>query len=33
MKAKPAPATEILMQAYEQAGKENKNVFLIFHAS
>jgi len=29
----PASATEILNAAYETAAKENKNVFLIFHAS
>jgi thioredoxin-related protein len=27
------PANEILQKAYQQAAKENKNVFLIFHAS
>jgi thioredoxin-related protein len=29
----PASATDILKEAYQQAAKENKNVFVIFHAS
>jgi thioredoxin-related protein len=29
----PEPANTILKEACEQAGKENKNVFLMFHAS
>jgi thioredoxin-related protein len=29
----PEPATAVLQSAKEQAGKEKKNVFLIFHAS
>lgn len=35
IKAQPAPAsaTEILKEAYELAAKENKNVFIMFHAS
>ena len=29
----PASATDVLKEAYRQAAKENKNVFVIFHAS
>jgi thioredoxin-related protein len=29
----PASADEVLKEAYQQAAKENKNVFVIFHAS
>ena len=29
----PASASEIMKQAYEAAARENKNVFLMFHAS
>ncbi len=29
----PAPADDILKEAFLQAGKENKNVFVLFHAS
>ena len=29
----PPPATEILREAMQTAAKENKNVFIIFHAS
>jgi thioredoxin-related protein len=29
----PLPADSILKEAYQQAKKENKNVFVIFHAS
>ncbi|MEI6948342.1 thioredoxin family protein [Paraflavisolibacter sp. H34] len=29
----PAPAAVVLKEAYRQAAKENKKVFLIFHAS
>ena len=29
----PASATDVLKEAYQQAAKENKNVFVIFHAS
>lgn len=30
---KPAPAEKILSAAYKKAKKENKNVFVLFHAS
>jgi thioredoxin-related protein len=30
---KPLPADEIMKQALQQAGEENKNVMIIFHAS
>ncbi len=35
VKAQPAAqsASEIMKEAYQQAAKENKNVFIIFHAS
>src|SRR5437867_4764396 len=29
----PEPASDILQEAFKQAAKEKKNVFLIFHAS
>lgn len=29
----PAPASKLMEQAYKQAAKEKKNVFVIFHAS
>lgn len=29
----PASATDVLKEAYQQAAKENKKVFVIFHAS
>src|SRR5436305_15075025 len=29
----PQPAAQVLKEAYEQAAKENKNIFIIFHAS
>ncbi|MCY7311104.1 MAG: thioredoxin family protein [Chitinophagaceae bacterium] len=29
----PASASDILKEAYQQAAKENKNVFVMFHAS
>jgi thioredoxin-related protein len=31
--AQPVSATAILEEAYKQAAKENKNVFILFHAS
>lgn len=33
VKAQPAPADVVLKEAYRQAAKEGKNVFVIFHAS